>query len=217
MEISSEPNTNLGRRRDPDLDGRAIQAALEIYGALGYAGFTFGKVAERARVGKSSLYLRWPTKDDLLGDAFQHIDEEFSRLEAERAALPFVDRVIAVVTHRLSVYFGPMGVASLRVLVDHVAQPNELAALWERSAAKSLARAVACYEAAIDDGDLVAETPAKHLARAIEGSAMVHALGVQRSERDAARERIAEDAKELAMSALRPWLTPKAYESAAAS
>ena len=76
---------------------------------------------------------------------------------------------------------------------------------------------MARYEAAIDDGDLVAETPAKHLARAIEGSAMVHALGVPRSERDAARERIAEDAKELAMSALRPWLTPKAYESAAAS
>jgi AcrR family transcriptional regulator len=51
----------------------AIRAAtVELLGEAGYARLTMDQVAIRARVSKSSLYLRWPNKVALVSDALQH-------------------------------------------------------------------------------------------------------------------------------------------------
>jgi AcrR family transcriptional regulator len=51
----------------------AIRAAtLELLADVGYAGLTMDQVTARARVSKSSLYLRWPNKVALVADALQH-------------------------------------------------------------------------------------------------------------------------------------------------
>jgi AcrR family transcriptional regulator len=51
----------------------AIRAAtLELLAGMGYARLTMDQVAARARVSKSSLYLRWPNKVALVADALQH-------------------------------------------------------------------------------------------------------------------------------------------------
>jgi AcrR family transcriptional regulator len=51
----------------------AIRAAtVELLGEAGYARLTMDQVAARARVSKSSLYLRWPNKVALVADALQH-------------------------------------------------------------------------------------------------------------------------------------------------
>lgn len=55
-----------GRRRDPDLSGRVLAAAVDLLAAGG--AFTADAVAARAQVGKASLYRRWPALDDLLVD-----------------------------------------------------------------------------------------------------------------------------------------------------
>lgn len=201
--------SQLGRPRDPELDGRAIAAALEIYGTQGYSGFTFGKVAELARIGKSSLYLRWPTKSDLLGDAFSHIDAAFQEGEDAVKDGPFAARVLATVEQRLSVYLGPMGIASLRLLVDHVARPTELGELWQRSAGKALARAESLYQAGIDSGDVEPGVGAIQLARAMEGAAQVQALATPPDLREAAKETIPAEARSIVATTLVPWLTEK--------
>lgn len=58
-----------GRPRLPDLDEQILDAARSVYGDRGWSGFTIDEVARRARVGKGSLYLRWPNKAALLVDA----------------------------------------------------------------------------------------------------------------------------------------------------
>src|SRR5579871_5264860 len=58
-----------GRPRDPDVDRRIAQAALDLFGDAGWAGFAMEAVARRAGVGKASLYLRWSSKEALLVDA----------------------------------------------------------------------------------------------------------------------------------------------------
>jgi AcrR family transcriptional regulator len=60
-----------GRPRDPAVDDRIIAAALGVFGDSGWAGFNLDVVARRAAVGKASLYLRWKTREDLLGDAME--------------------------------------------------------------------------------------------------------------------------------------------------
>ena len=64
-----------GRPADPDIEQRVLAAALTVYGEVGWAGFTLDRVARRAPVGKAALYRRWPTKEDLLLAALEHLAE----------------------------------------------------------------------------------------------------------------------------------------------
>jgi AcrR family transcriptional regulator len=58
------------RRRGETLE-RAIHAAVFAELAeVGYAAFTIESVASRAHTGKASIYRRWPTKQELVLDAF---------------------------------------------------------------------------------------------------------------------------------------------------
>lgn len=75
----AEPATGAprrGRPRDPLLDDRALQATLDVFGEKGWTGLTYDEVAARAKVGKSSLYLRWPTKERLLADALRRTQQQ---------------------------------------------------------------------------------------------------------------------------------------------
>lgn len=58
-----------GRPRDPDVDARIIQAAVDELADAGAAGFSLNSVAVRAGVAKRSIYSRWPDRDDLIAAA----------------------------------------------------------------------------------------------------------------------------------------------------
>jgi AcrR family transcriptional regulator len=67
---------------------RLLAAAGELLIGRGAKGFTVADVAARAHVGKGTVYLYWPTKEDLLigliGRAFLHLlDDLIERLSAE--------------------------------------------------------------------------------------------------------------------------------------
>jgi AcrR family transcriptional regulator len=67
---------------------RLLAAAGELLIGRGAKGFTVADVATRAHVGKGTVYLYWPTKEDLLigliGRAFLHLlDDLIDRLSAE--------------------------------------------------------------------------------------------------------------------------------------
>jgi AcrR family transcriptional regulator len=61
-----------GRPRDPSVDAAIRAATMELLGEAGYAQLTMEQVAARAKVSKSSVYLRWPNKVALVADALQH-------------------------------------------------------------------------------------------------------------------------------------------------
>jgi AcrR family transcriptional regulator len=61
-----------GRSRDPEVDEAILTAAMDLLAEIGYARLTMDQVAARARVGKASLYLRWPNKVALVAEAIQH-------------------------------------------------------------------------------------------------------------------------------------------------
>jgi AcrR family transcriptional regulator len=61
-----------GRSRDPEVDAAILTAAMALLAEIGYARLTMDQVAARARVGKASLYLRWPNKVALVAEAIQH-------------------------------------------------------------------------------------------------------------------------------------------------
>ena len=64
--IDSELPRTRGRPRKPEAEARILAAAAQVYGAGGWAGFSLDAVARAAGIGKSTLYARWTSGEDLL-------------------------------------------------------------------------------------------------------------------------------------------------------
>ncbi len=58
--------TRPGRPRSAACDQAIVDAALEVFAAQGYDGFTIEAVAARAGVGKATVYRRYPGKAELI-------------------------------------------------------------------------------------------------------------------------------------------------------
>lgn len=66
----SEPQARArGRRRDPEIGPRVLQAAVAELAERGISGFSTNSVAARAGVDKRGIYARWPDRDQLVIDA----------------------------------------------------------------------------------------------------------------------------------------------------
>lgn len=78
VEITKRP----GRPRDESARQRILDAALELVEETGFAQVTTCAIAERAGVGKATVYRWWPNKAAVLIEAFR---------EAVAPEVPFVD------------------------------------------------------------------------------------------------------------------------------
>jgi AcrR family transcriptional regulator len=77
-----------GRPRDPAVDASILSSTLLLLGEVGYAQLTMEQVAARARVGKASLYLRWPSKVALVADAVQRLSPDLVPAMPDTGSLP---------------------------------------------------------------------------------------------------------------------------------
>ena len=62
-----------GRPRSREAHRAILTAALELLGELGFRGLTIEGVADRAGVGKTTIYRRWPSKTELVAEAIGQI------------------------------------------------------------------------------------------------------------------------------------------------
>src|SRR5690242_12376532 len=60
---------DLGRPRDPRIDGAVLRATIELLAETGYPGLLVSAIAERAGTSKPAIYRRWPSKAHLVHEA----------------------------------------------------------------------------------------------------------------------------------------------------
>jgi AcrR family transcriptional regulator len=73
----NEPATaRKGRPRSADADRAILDATRAALAELGWGGLTMGDVAVRAGVAKTTLYRRWPSKNELVVDAVAVLFDE---------------------------------------------------------------------------------------------------------------------------------------------
>jgi AcrR family transcriptional regulator len=60
-----------GRPRDTDTDERILRATLEGLATVGYQALSVDEVAAKAGVAKTTIYRRWPTKEELVANCLQ--------------------------------------------------------------------------------------------------------------------------------------------------
>jgi len=79
--VSSQPDADgraaeprrPGRPRSEQADQAILSAALDVFAECGPEALCIEQVAERAGVGKATIYRRWPGKEDMLVDALAAI------------------------------------------------------------------------------------------------------------------------------------------------
>ncbi|MFF5290211.1 TetR/AcrR family transcriptional regulator [Paractinoplanes globisporus] len=169
--MSASPAAAPGRPRDPEVDRRIAQAALDVFGDAGWAGFAMEAVARRACVGKASLYLRWNSKEALLTHAIT-------------AGLPRVSDVdtgtlhgdlVELATQMLDLYVGSSSRAAIRLNLEAEAIPGVAEHyLSMRKAQVVAARAI--VRRGIDRAELPGTISVTLLLDTLIGGAMMHAL-----------------------------------------
>jgi len=164
-------HVTAGRPRDPDVDRRIAQAALDLFGQAGWSGFSMEAVARRAGVGKASVYLRWSTKEALLTDA---VTMRLARVaDADTGTLRGDLTKLAV--HMLELYAGRDSQAVLRLHVEAAAIPGVAEHYAQMRHAQVLA-ARAIVRRGIDRGEIAADTSVTLLLDTLIGGAMMHAM-----------------------------------------
>jgi AcrR family transcriptional regulator len=64
--VTATDGARKGRPRSADADSAILAATREALAELGWGGLTMGDVAVRAGVAKTTLYRRWPSKNELV-------------------------------------------------------------------------------------------------------------------------------------------------------
>lgn len=70
---SSSVEAHEPRRRGEERTRELLEATLELAAEEGYRGLTIEALARRAKVGKHTIYRRWPSIVQLLLDALNHV------------------------------------------------------------------------------------------------------------------------------------------------
>ena len=77
VEPSTEmPKQRRGRPRDPEVDQAILQTTLKLLTEYGYAGLSVERVAAEAGVGKTTIYRRYATKEELVAAAVGALKDE---------------------------------------------------------------------------------------------------------------------------------------------
>lgn len=169
--MEEQKSNGVGRPRDPELEQRVQDAVIELYCEVGWPALTFDAVARRAGVGKSALYLRWPTKERLLLDA----------LAARKRPINLTDTgsvredLLNFARQMAAFYVGQDGLVTLRISLEAVTRPELLAPVQQQGSANILA-ARAIVHRGIVRGELPKGTSATLVTDIIAGAVLNHIL-----------------------------------------
>ncbi|TDT97537.1 TetR family transcriptional regulator [Streptomyces sp. 846.5] len=145
-----EPRS-AGRKRSPEKDAAILKAALELLASQGYVRMTLDQVAAAAGVSKSTIHLRWKSKDNLVTAALA------SARMAEGAAAGGDTRseLVAILEEFADTVESVRGMALIGTcLAEEAHTPGLLAMLRERTVLPRRALLRSALERARDRGEV---------------------------------------------------------------
>src|SRR5215831_11164328 len=89
----SGPAARPGRPRSPAADEAILDATVDLLAEQGFLGLSIEAVAARAGVAKTTIYRRWPTKDDLLMDAIACLKHAHPEPQGESLRDDLIDMI----------------------------------------------------------------------------------------------------------------------------
>lgn len=163
-----------GRPRHADTEERAYRSALELFGQRGWAGLSLDAVAQHAGVGKSSIYLRWKDKRELLLDAVH--DFETRHVNPADPSLPIRDYLVEYAVARAALFLGKQGATMAAIISAAVANPDEYADIQNESLNRGVLALMGRLEQAVAEGEMPIGTSAAQFLEALEGAIVFHTI-----------------------------------------
>jgi AcrR family transcriptional regulator len=154
-----------GRPRDPSVDERVIAIARDLLLEGGYAGFAIDEVADRARVAKTTLYRRWPSRDHLVAAAVATMLVQPPVADTGDLRADLLRAVTAIAARLREPAMAPL----VAELVAAAARHHDLGASLRSLAAQRRQAAVELIARAITRGDLRADVDAAALVDQLTG------------------------------------------------
>jgi len=138
-----------GRPRSEEAERVILDTTMQLLVSEGYAGFTLDKVAAQARVSKSTIYRRWPSKEHLVIAAF---DRTPPLTPADKGSL--IENLVNVVLEFINIVRTTALSAALPVLVGERAKNPALAEAFDPWLERRRMAVKQIVERAIDRGEL---------------------------------------------------------------
>jgi AcrR family transcriptional regulator len=164
-----------GRPRDEGAREAILDATLELLAERGFHATTMDSIAERAGVGKNTIYRRWSAKDDLIIDAFRH----FTAVVELRAG-PDGDvhsRLIEYARSLASLYADPLASRLIPGLLGELQRNSAFAGAYaERVVGPLREPIVALLELARERGELRADADPDQIADMLIGPGFLRML-----------------------------------------
>lgn len=170
------PDERAGRPRDTQLHRAILAAARELLATGSYAELSMESVAAHARVGKKTLYRRWPSKAPLVAEAV---------LEAYggSGSFPVADSgdihadLRSWLDDHADFLAEPSNAALVRALIAAAAASSaDGVALYQQLSAPQHAGLMTRLRRAVDDGQVSADADLDAVAYALIGTLLFHAL-----------------------------------------
>ena len=164
------PARRSGPGRPPSRSSE--EAILEASGKLlssgGYLGLTVSKVAARARVSKSTIYRRWPTKEHLVMAAFERWPAMVPRDKGD-----LLSDLVDLYQQYLRVYYrAPAGAIVPTLIAERVSNPA-LSLLFDSLMQRRLDPTRVVVGRAIERGELPADTDLELAVEAVTAAAVL--------------------------------------------
>lgn len=162
-----------GRPRRASADGTIVEAALALVAERGFRAATMDAIVARAGVGKTTVYRRWASKEELVADAI-------ARLTAELAPQAGEDRY-ALLLEQLRdlqrVFADPLLGRILPAVLGELQTNPQFAAAWADRVVRPRRQAIlALLEQAAQHGELRPDSDPELIADLLVGPAFVREL-----------------------------------------
>jgi AcrR family transcriptional regulator len=153
----------IGRPRSTQSHQAMLQATLELLGEVGFDRMSIEAIAARARVGKTTIYRRYASKEELVADAIESVREEIVLPDTGN----FQSDLNALIENAAAITLSPLGRQTVATIVSSAASNAQFAQIYwtkylqprRKTFAVVLERAKARHEIPIDlDADLVFDT-----------------------------------------------------------
>ncbi len=119
-----------GRPRDAALDRRIAEAALDVLAESGIAAFTIEAVAQRAGVGKATIYRRYDGRDDVLAAALDQLRDDTPPVMAEGSTRERLEGALGFIRSPMTSTRG--GRVMAQVISAGAQHPDFLATFYDR-------------------------------------------------------------------------------------
>ncbi len=160
MPVAKRP----GRPRSDRAHAAILAATAELVGQAGYAGLTMEAIAERAGVGRQTIYRRWPSKLAVVIELLAQLSES--------APLPDTGSIrtdIAQLYRRYAANIPSAGGPIIPGLIAESLYNDELAAIVRDYIMTRREQAMRIVERGVERGELDANTNAEMLIDLISG------------------------------------------------